>query len=69
MSANVTPERLELIRTRLEEGWSLNQLKKTYGITWATVNRHFPDHKRMGKVEAGGLAAAKRRATYKVGKF
>jgi hypothetical protein len=68
VSANVTPEKLELIRQRLDEGWSINQLKKTYGITWATVNRHFPN-RGMDRSEAGKIAAAHRRAYVKIGPF
>jgi hypothetical protein len=69
VSNEASAAKLELIRTRLEEGWSLNQLKKTYGITWATVNKYFPDRQRMSKNEGGLIAAAHRRAVYKVGRF
>ncbi|AYN58260.1 helix-turn-helix DNA-binding protein [Arthrobacter phage Kepler] len=53
--ARPTPERLEEIRARLDDGWSTKEITRTFGITWRTINRHFPG-RGWTKAQAGEFA-------------
>lgn len=57
MSANMTPEKLEMIRERLADGWSWRQIELTHGVTYATMKRHFPGTQ-MSRSAGGRLGAA-----------
>lgn len=50
--ARPTPERLAEIAARLDEGWPVREVERTYGTTWRTVARHFPG-RGWTKSEAG----------------
>lgn len=36
------PELLAEIEARLDDGWSVREIERTYGTTWRTIARHFP---------------------------
>jgi hypothetical protein len=61
MPRNITEERLALIRRCLEDGWSWHQIHLTHGVSWQTMNRHFPGTQ-MDLREAGRLGGAIRSA-------
>lgn len=65
MAKTITTERLAFFEELLDEGWSFWQIQKTYGTTWATLNRHFPG-RGMDQREAAKLGAASRRLTLKL---
>lgn len=37
-----SPERLAEIEARLDDGWSVREIERTYGTTWRTIAAHFP---------------------------
>ncbi|UXE05175.1 helix-turn-helix DNA binding domain protein [Arthrobacter phage Jamun] len=37
-----SPELLAEIAARLDDGWPVKEVARTYGTTWRTVVRHFP---------------------------
>ena len=55
------PERREALRIAVEEGWSLNEIRRTTGIDHRTVKRHYPDYAPF-PVGGGGVAQEIRNA-------
>ncbi|WAB09139.1 helix-turn-helix DNA binding protein [Arthrobacter phage Eesa] len=41
-AARPSPELLAEIEDRLNDGWPVREIERTYGTTWRTVTRHFP---------------------------
>lgn len=58
----LSPERKKLIEDCLADGWSWNQIKKTHGVAYNTMKRHFPGTG-MDLSEAGRLGHDVRMAT------
>ena len=42
MAANMTAERLDLVKTCLEDGWSQVEIYRTHRVAPTTIRRHFP---------------------------
>lgn len=38
------PVRWEALKFAVEQGWSLNEIRKTLGVCHKTVKRHYPDY-------------------------
>ncbi|QOI67675.1 helix-turn-helix DNA-binding domain protein [Arthrobacter phage Orcanus] len=53
-AARPTPERLAEIEARLNDGWPVREIERTYGTTWRTVTRHFPGRS-WTKAQAGSF--------------
>lgn len=47
-----SPELLAEIAARLDDGWPVKEVARTYGTTWRTVARHFPGRS-WTRAEAG----------------
>ena len=42
MAANMTAERLQLVKQCLEDGWSQIEIYRTHKVHTTTIRRHFP---------------------------
>lgn len=42
MAANITPEKLALVKECLDDGWSQVEIYRTHGVHTKTIRRHFP---------------------------
>lgn len=42
MATRMTPERLELVKKCLEDGWSQIEIYRTHKVSPMTIRRHFP---------------------------
>lgn len=42
MSANITAERLAIVKQCLEDGWSQVEIYRTHKVHPMTIRRHFP---------------------------
>lgn len=52
---HLKPERKALLAKMVEDGWSLLDMRRTYGFGPDTVKYHYPDYKGMTLSEAGKL--------------
>lgn len=55
------PERWVALQEAVSQGWSLNEMRRTYGFDHRMVKRHFPDYKAF-RVGGGGEAQQIRNA-------
>jgi len=70
MAANLKKgsERWEQLRALVEDGVSLNEIRRTMGVDHRTVKRHFPDYQPLPR-GGGGVAAEIREANRKLREF
>lgn len=63
MAANITAERLDIIKQCVADGWPLIQIYRTHKVNWETMRRHFPEYRGLDRREAAKLGATARRTT------
>lgn len=63
MPRGMAPERKALLDRLVEEGWPMLEMKRTHGIDYATVQRHYPDYRGIDKQEQGRMGCAARKLT------
>jgi len=57
---HITPERLALLHRCKEEEWPIQEIIRTYGISYHTVMRYMPDYPRA-TAQQGELSALARK--------
>lgn len=62
------PERLSALRAAVNSGLSYNEIRRTLGVDYRTVKRHYPDYKPF-EVGGGGDAAVIRETNRQLQEF
>lgn len=57
----INPERKSLIEEAMKDGWPIQEVIRTYGISYTTIRRHVPEYPRVTKEEQGELGQMARR--------
>lgn len=70
MPARITsnPERMKALNSAVSAGLSYNEIRRTLGIDYRTIRRHYPDYKPF-EVGGGGDAAEIRETNRRLQEF
>lgn len=72
MAARITSEsqaqRMKALESAVRSGWSYNEIRRTLGIDYRTVKKHYPDYKPF-PVGGGGDAAIIRETNRQLSEF
>lgn len=63
MPRGMSPERKALLDELVKDGWPMLEMARTYGISYKTVQRHYPDYRGISKTEQGKMGCAARKLT------